>query len=473
MSHVHAPASPTKGFMSLEHEVLAADLQVQGELPAWLAGSLVRSGPARFEVGKQSMTHWFDGLAMLYRFTIADGRVSYGNRFLESRSYRAAHKHDRIVYSEFATDPCRTLFKRVQSLFFPSAMPDNANINTMKLGDRFIALTETAIPVQFDARTLKAARVAPYTAPGHLSTAHPHVDRSSGAMLNYAVRLGPVSHYRFFALDPSNIKPRVLASWPVREPSYMHSFGLTERWLVLAESAFVVNPLRLAFAGKPYIGNYRWKPELGSHFTLIDRRSLRRVAGFQTDAFLTFHHINAYDDGDQVVVDLCTYPDAALIEELHLDRLRAGMPFQSARPMRFRLNLSDRSVICKQLAAGGFELPRINYERCNGRAYRYTWGTDVGPSGVYDQIVKIDTSDGSRLAWAEPGCYPSEPVFVASPGAEGEDDGILLSVVLDANVGQSFLLALDAATLTELARARAPHHIPFTFHGQFDPRETR
>jgi beta,beta-carotene 9',10'-dioxygenase len=44
---------------------------------------------------------------------------------------------------------------------------------------------------------------------------------------------------------------------------------------------------------------------------------------------------------------------------------------------------------------------------------------------------------------------------------------VLLSVVLDANAGSSFLLVLNAADLSELARAHAPHHIPFGFHGQF------
>ena len=58
-------------------------------------------------------------------------------------------------------------------------------------------------------------------------------------------------------------------------------------------------------------------------------------------------------------------------------------------------------------------------------------------------------------------------MFVADPGAEAEDAGVLLSVVLDADRGASFLLVLDAASLDEIARAEAPHHIPFGFHGQF------
>jgi beta,beta-carotene 9',10'-dioxygenase len=461
--------APTLGFSTLERELVVDELPQCGDLPSWLGGSLLRTGPAKFEVGEQRMKHWFDGLAMLHRFTITDGRVSYGNRFLESRSYRAAREQGRMVYGEFATDPCRSLFKRVQTLFSKSALPDNANINVARLGERFIAMTETPLPVQFDARTLQAADLRPYEVPGQLSTAHPHMDRATGSMLNYAAKLGPSSSYRFFEVGPRERRPRVIASLPVKEPAYMHSFGLTERWFVLAEFPFLVNPLALALSGRPYIENYRWKPERGTRFTLIDRTTGKATAGFRTDACFAFHHVNAYEDGGEVVVDLCVVPDASVIEDLYLERLRGEGYGSIAQPAltRFRLKLADRSVASERLGDGGLELPRINYGRCNERPYRYAWGNDLGPSGWFAQIVKLDITDGSRLSFSQPNCYPGEPVFVARPDAEHEDDGVLLSVVLDAGAGTSFLLVLDAADLSEVARAEVPHHIPFGFHGQF------
>jgi beta,beta-carotene 9',10'-dioxygenase len=481
-----APAiTPALGFSTLEREVVLDELALSGELPAWLCGSLLRTGPAKFEVGGQSMRHWFDGLAMLHRFTIDRGRVSYGSRFLESSDYRAAREHNRITLSEFATDPCRSLFKRVQTLFAPKrALADNANINIARLGERFVAMTETPLPVQFDPQTLAAADVRPFAAPGHLTTAHPQLDRSSGGMLNYAANLGGRSSYRFFALEPSQgsgpVRPlRMIASLPVKEPAYMHSFGLTKRWLVLAEFPFVVNPLALALSGRPYIENYRWKPELGTRFTLVDRASGKSVAGFRTDACFAFHHVNAYDDGEDVVVDLCALADAAIVEDLYLERLRMGKPIAGAELTRFRLRRSDRSVSRELLADGDVELPRINYMRCNERPYRYVWGLSKGASGWLEQIVKIDIAERSTLSWSAPACFAGEPVFVARPrdasdpagerasSLQTEDDGVLLSVVLDADVGTSFLLVLDARDLSELARAQVPHHIPFGFHGQF------
>ena len=454
----------SKGFESLEQETRIASLPIRGELPRWLQGSLIRTGPAKWEVAERRMNHWFDGLAMLHRFSFADGTVSYANRFLETRAYRAARDQGRISYSEFATDPCRSLFQRVSAVFSPQ-LTDNANVNLVKLGERFIAMTETPIPVQFDADTLAAAGVA-YQPPGQLTTAHPHMDRATKGMLNYAAKLGAKNSYRFFLVRPESDRPELLGSTPVREPAYMHSFGLTPRWLVLAEFPLVVNPLRLAFSGRPYIENYEWKPELGTRFHLFDRAGDRVLGPFETDARFAFHHVNSYEDGDEVVVDVSTFADAAVIQDLYLERLRAGKPVAPAHVERFRISPGAGSVASERLLEEPLELPRINYMRCNERPYRYVWGVGIG-AGWLDRIVKGDVVARTASVWSEEGCYPGEPVFVAAPDGKEEDDGVLLSVVLDAHTGRSFLLVLDASSLGELGRAEVPHHIPFGFHGQF------
>jgi carotenoid cleavage dioxygenase-like enzyme len=456
--------SPRKGFQSLEEETRIDSLPVRGRLPQWLRGSLVRTGPAKWEVGERPMKHWFDGLAMLHRFSFADGSVSYANRFLETRAYRAARETGRLSYSEFATDPCRSLFQRVTSVFSPK-LTDNANVNLVKLGERFIAMTESPIPVRFDPETLATAGV-PYRPPGQLTTAHPHMDRATSGMLNYAAKLGPRSSYRFFLLRPDSDSPAVIGSMPVREPAYMHSFGLTPRWLVLAEFPFVVNPPSLALSGRPYIENYRWKPELGTRFHLFDRERGGLAGSFSADARFAFHHVNSYEEGDSVVVDICTYADAGVVEDLYLERLRAGKPVQPAYLERFRIAPATGEVTVERLLDESLELPRINYMRCNERPYRYVWG--VGSrSGWLDQIVKGDVLERTATVWSDEGSFAGEPVFVARPGAEDEDDGALLSVVLDGRTERSFLLVLDARSLEEIGRAEVPHHIPFGFHGQF------
>ena len=452
------------GFRSQEHETPLTQLRVEGSVPAWLRGSLLRTGPAKWEIGDQHMRHWFDGLAMLHSFSIEDGSVSYVSRFLGSRAYRAAKERGEIAYSEFATDPCRSLFSRVASLFSPK-ISDNANVNLMRLGERFVAMTETPLPVEFDSETLETVGVA-YEAPGILTTAHPHLDRATGGALNYAAKLGPRNSYRFFLVRPDSSKPEVIASLPVRRPAYMHSFGLTERWLVLIEFPYVVNPPSLALSGRPYIENYRWKPELGTRFTLVDRATGEATGPFQTDPFFAFHHVNSYENGDGVVVDICVYPDAELVEDLYMERLRAGKPIPNAELRRFRVSPGSGEIEHERLI-DAIELPRINYGRCSERPYRYVWGNATGESGWIEQIVKADLSERTRSPWSEPGSFPGEPVFAAAPDANDEDDGVLLSVVFDAHREASYLLVLDARSLDELARAVVPTHIPYGFHGQF------
>ncbi len=245
----------------------------------------------------------------------------------------------------------------------------------------------------------------------------------------------------------------------------MHSFGLTERWLVLAEFPFVVNPISVPLSGRPYIENYRWKPELGTRITLVDRRTGEATGPFETDPFFCFHHANAYEENGSVVVDACTYADAQIVEDLYLDRLREGKPAARAELRRFRIDSArERSPMSSS--------PRAS--SCLGSTTAATTSGPTAMSGASTRSRAGSTgssrptsTSGSTTEWAEDGCSPGEPVFVGRPERRAEDEGVLLSVVFDSSSGRSFLLVLDAADLSELARAEAPHRIPYGFHGQF------
>ncbi len=460
-------ASAAAGFADLRDEVNVGSLPLTGQLPAWLQGSLVRVAPAQWDVGERTLNHWFDGFAMLHRFQISDGNVSYANKFLETESYKAARDTGKIEFGEFASDPCRSIFKRVQSMFSPK-VSDNTNVNLTRLGERYIAMTEAPLAVQFDARTLETVGVA-YQAPGHLTTAHPHVRRGDGAMLNYAAKLGPRNRYKFFALPPGAREPQTVASLPVNEPAYMHSFGLSEHFFVLAEFPFTVNSFKLATSGRPYIENYTWHADRPTRFQLVGRESGELKHVFETDACFAFHHVNAYESGDKLIVDICVYDDASIVTEFYMGRLRSGAGVTSLPHLeRFELDLATGAVARERIADASFELPRISYGRNNEHSYRYTWGAGFdGASGWFDEIVMIDVDERKATRWSEPGCYPGEPVFVAAPDSQAENEGVLLSVVFNAQRGTSFMLVLDAQTLREVARADVPHHIPFGFHGQF------
>jgi len=132
------------GFTTLNSETSIEQLPIRGTVPAWLTGTLVRNGPARFEVGDQKYNHWVDRLAMLHKFTFAARRVSYANRYLRSRAYEEAMAKGRISRREFATDPCRSLFQRVASWFSPN-VTDNSSVNIAHWGDAVLALTESRL----------------------------------------------------------------------------------------------------------------------------------------------------------------------------------------------------------------------------------------------------------------------------------------------------------------------------------------
>ena len=442
----------TLGLTNLDDEITVDELELEGELPPWLAGSLLRTGPARWDLGKQTVNHWFDGLAMLHRFTIDGGSVSYANRFLRTKAFAGA-KDGRVGYREFATDPCRSAFQRVASLFDPG-FTDNANVNVARIMGKWVALTETPMAVTFDPETLETLGVTkiPATTGG---LAHPHGD--NGKALSMGVHMTGRPAYRLIEDD------RVVGKLPVRRPAYVHSFAMTERFAVLIEHPYTVNPITIPLSNKPFIEHFEWHPEKGTRFVVFDRRSGRHVADWHGPAFFVFHTANAYEEGHDIVIDLCAYDDPGIVQALGLQRLRAGEPIPWARLERFRLRAGG-AVERTRLSDEPLELPRIDYRRVNGRPHRYVWGAGAH-SDFVDTIVKVDVTTGETTTWRDG--YPGEPVFVGRPGREEEDDGVLLTVVLEPERAASSMVVLDAATLTELARARVPHHIPFGFHGQF------
>lgn len=101
------------GFKTLSQEVENMVLPFKGKIPSWLSGSLIRNGAAKFEIGNERYLHWFDGLAMLHKFSFEDGKVLYSNKYLRCHTFNNAIKKGKIMYSEFATIPKFSLPHRV------------------------------------------------------------------------------------------------------------------------------------------------------------------------------------------------------------------------------------------------------------------------------------------------------------------------------------------------------------------------
>lgn len=113
-------------YTSLNEEIALDHLPIEGTVPRWLSGSLLRNGPAKFEVGADTFRHWFEGFAMLHRFSFHDGRVSYANKFLQSTTYKLSMQQGCIAFNGFTSDPCKVVFKGSMSEMIPNA---NVSIN--------------------------------------------------------------------------------------------------------------------------------------------------------------------------------------------------------------------------------------------------------------------------------------------------------------------------------------------------------
>jgi carotenoid cleavage dioxygenase-like enzyme len=453
----------------------AEELPVEGELPDWLDGTLFVDGPGRFEVGGDPLNHWFDGLALLRRFAIGDGTVEYASRFLRSEEYEHVVERGSLARAQFGTNPERSLRDRLGALRDPT-LSDNASIEVDWVDGEFVAVTETPRMVAFDPETLATRGTRTFDDDLDVlgTLAHAHWDPFRDEMVNLGVRYGRRSEYVLHRRDRGGSTRTAIGRATTDRPAYVHSFALTDRYAVVVESPLVVSPWAL-LRDRPYVDSFEWRPERGTRFTVFDRRTGRVVARPVADPFFVFHHANAFESGDdELVIDLVAYEDASAVFDLSLATLRdadARLPAGELRRYRLGLDAMGATVDGETLHPGPVEFPTIHYRRYNTRPYRYAYfagNRSSTPRTIQDRLLKVDVEAGREVgAWRESGCHPGEAVFAPAPDPATEDDGALLSVVLDVDAERSFLLVLDARSFEELARAPLPHALPFGFHGQF------
>jgi carotenoid cleavage dioxygenase-like enzyme len=224
----------------------------------------------------------------------------------------------------------------------------------------------------------------------------------------------------------------------------------------------------MLLSGKPFIENFKWKPEKGTKFTLIKKSNGEIVRTYFSDPFFAFHHINAFEIDNNIVIDIVAYKDNSINNSLYLDQLRGNhaLIIPKSEYRRYTINLLSGQINF-EVIHDRLELPRINYLfNMNNYTFLYAAGMDPGINFT-DRLIKINVQTRDFVTWYQKNCHPGEPVFVARPGSKDEDDGVILSVVLDSIEERSFLLILDARSFKEIDRSQVPHHIPFGIHGQY------
>jgi len=438
----------------------APDLTVIGELPRELHGTYYRNGPnAAFE--PMGRYHWFDGDGMIHAIHIEDGRAHYRNRWVASEGLKEERAAGRALYPGLL-DMGVTEAPRFKV---------TANTNVVFHANRLLALVENSLPTELDARTLETRGLHDFA--GKLAgpmTAHPKLDPVNGEMLFFGYSPFP-PFLQYHVVDAAGAfvhsEPIDLA-WP----SMIHDFAVTENHVVFLLCPLVFDLSKIGSSGSVF----SWEPERGTRIGVMPRRGRSAdVRWFDTDPCYVFHPLNAYDDGDQVVLDVHRY-EQLLFMSPKAARDPQWRDSQVARLHRFRLDLAQGSLRSDALDDHEGEFPRVD-ERLVGRKHRFGYFATVGPEGnptllpEFTSVAKIDIERGSQVEvhphGAGNGC--GEPVFIPRQPDAAEDDGWVTYLAYDQARNASELVVLDARDFTgePVARVMLPNRVPYGFHGNW------
>lgn len=447
--------------------------KIEGSVPDWLRGEVLRTCPAVFDTNGWHARHWFDGLGMIFAFRIGTS-IDFRSRLLDSETARDAWRGQTYLGS-FGTPTVRPLLRRV---FEPiPRISDNTNVNIVKMGDELVAMTEGDRQNVIDPETLAAVRPVAYSGDAFsrtLMTAHPQFDFERGKVVNVATAFGAGGTISLFEHAAAARQRTLVASWKTKRVPYVHTFGLTPRHAIIVAHPFDVSPPGMLWSSQGYIDHFTWRPAEGTRLVLLDR-SGGETREHLAEAFFIFHTVNAFERGDETVLDLLAYPNVDIMESLRTQRMAVSLP--ELRPSLLRVVMRpgvERATI-EKIGDVGFEFPSTNYPRAAGRQYRFAYGASDGheAGGAYTSaIVKVDVDSGASKSFSEGTCIFGEPIFAARPGGAGEDDGVLLAVGSAQDSATSMLAIIDARTMEPLARARIEGSIPLGFHGSFIRKES-
>jgi all-trans-8'-apo-beta-carotenal 15,15'-oxygenase len=467
--------------LELSEEPLSAR---RGALPADLRGTLYRNGPGRLERGGHWVHHPFDGDGLVTAVCFGAEGARLSNRFVRTEGWLAEEKAGRPLYrGVFGTQKPGGLLANA----FDVRLKNIANTHVVRLGDQLLALWEASSPHALDPETLETRGLSLLDGvlkPGEAFSAHPRFDpghHGSERMVTFGVKSGPRSTIRLmeFASEPgpAGEAPGTLLSErsdTFNGFAFLHDFAITPNWAVFLQNAIAFNPLPFALGFKGAAQCLASKPGSHGQFWLIPRdsgafagqppRVLPAPEGF------VFHHLNAWEDGDTVVVESIFYDDFPSIgpgedfRAVDFDQIPEGLL------QRCTLDLTSGSVSSERLSPRCCEFAMVN-PRLVGRRGRHAWMAVAERERGNDPlqaIQKLDLTSGESRVWsAAPRGFVSEPLMVPRPGATAEDDGWVLTVIWNGARCASDLVILDAASLEEVAVLELPLALPHGLHGSW------
>jgi carotenoid cleavage dioxygenase-like enzyme len=451
-------------FAPVHTELAADELTVRGELPRDLSGVYVRnSSNPRFP--PRGRYHWFDGDGMLHAVAIDDGKARYRSRWIRTRAFAAESEAGATLWSGVTERPD---FTNPRGPF-----KDSANTDIVYHAGRLLALWWLGgQPYVVRLPELETCGTAQLGAMKTVS-AHPKVDMVTGEMMVFDYK--PMPPYLTYGVVSPDGELRHHTVIDLDGPRLQHDMAITEHYSLVFDMSLMWDPALLKL-GQTKVRFFRDRP---SRIGVLPRYGQgSEVRWFSCAPFYMYHTINAWEDGDTIVLVGCRieHPLAGDPENPAAEQVPTiGFLRLAPRLHRWTLDLKTGSVREEQLDDDFAEFPRMDNRRL-GRPSRYSYSGHIGsiPLMRFDGLVKHDTTTGQRTTYTFPdGCYGGEPTFAPRAGSTDEDDGYVLTFLEDDRSGESSLGIFDARRIEAgpVGAILMPRRVPTGYHTWWVPQE--
>ena len=276
-------------FSSFRETTQYLPAEIEGQVPAWLDGYFISTGPGKFHVGDTQFKHWFDGFALLKSFHFHEGKVSALARYVGSRQYTESERRQTLYTNEFGT-VAPGLMGSVRDLLYSSGY-DNANVNVYALdGGDVVAVTETPNHCVIDKATLATRGRKHYQddIKANMCLAHPVLDGEKNVLVNIMATFGRHTQYQVVEHCMTTGARKITAVYQSEVPFYMHGFLLTKNYVVLYRTPTETPVRRMLNPMRPIVDAFVDRPGVGSRLIVIDRRD-GRSREFPVERFFCYH----------------------------------------------------------------------------------------------------------------------------------------------------------------------------------------
>jgi carotenoid cleavage dioxygenase-like enzyme len=453
------------GAWTPQHEEVSAwDLEViEGAIPTDIDGIYLRNTENQVHepLGRH---HPFDGDAMLHQISFEGGVASYRNRFVRTRCFEAEQIAGESLWGGLA-DPWGT--SKRPGYGAHGGLKDNASTDVVvHAGKAISTFYQCGEAYALDPETLEQLGVAPWVPIDGVS-AHCKVDERTGELMffNYS-KHAPYMHYG--VIDRSS-KVTNYTPVPLPGPRLPHDMIFSENYSILNDlPVFWDQGLleRNIHAVKLH--------DLPSRFAVIPRHGKTEdIRWFEAAPTYILHFLNAYEEGTEIIMDGYFQenptPKPLKTAPAGHEHMMAYLDEASFRPRlhRWRFDLATGKTKEERLDDRNLEFGMIN-QRYAGHKNRYVYSTTSKPGWfLFTGFVKHDLETGESWTVALPdGRYASEAPFAPRINAKDEDDGYLVSFIIDESAGTSECVLIDCKRFEEgpVVRIALPHKISSGTH---------